>query len=227
MKRIAPALMLMTLDLAAGAAGGEQTLQPFTHIAWIPAGSNPSSIRLEKAKMVQIPTTLANATNPECCKEVAFRDPGGSMYCPSVRTGTAATAYALTFSVVDPPLASDYANRYYTFTVYFRPDELAPDVRQAISNGKRSRSDVAGSFKVSTSHETAPEIVIDEAESQLCARNLVDGSWIHSDASCKDDIHYKAISVPSDYMPVKIDASPVRARLAPTNKADTAITRNK
>lgn len=227
MKRIASALTLVTLNLATGAPRGEETLQPFTHVARIPADSDTGSIRFQKAKMVQIPTTIAYTTNPEYCKDIAFRDPGGSMYCSSARTGTPATAYELTFSVVGPPLASDeYGNRNFTFEVYFRPDELAPDVRQAISNGKRSRSDVAGSFKVSTSWEPMRKIVVDEAKSHFCAGNLLDGSWTTSDANCKEQVHYKALDARSDYITVRIDPSPVPAGLASANTAATAITRN-
>jgi len=192
MKRIASALTLVTLNLATGAARGEETPQPFTHVAQIPADSDAGFIRFQKAKMVQIPTTIAYTTNPEYCKDIAVRDPGGSMYCSSARTGTPATAYELTFSVVGPPLASDeYGNRNFTFEVYFRPDELPPDVRQAISTRKRSRSDVAGSFNVSTNREPMRKIVVDEAKSHFCAGSLRDGSWTTSDASCKDQVHYK------------------------------------
>ena len=228
MKPIASALTFVTLSLAAGAAPREETLQPFTHVAQIPADSDTGSIRFQKARMVQIPTTIAYTTDPEYCKDIAFRDPGGSMYCSSARTGTPATAYELTFSVVGSPLASDeYGNRNFTFNVYFQPDELAPDVRQAISDGKRSRSDVAGSFKVSTSREPVRKIVLDEAESHFCAGNLLDGSWTTSDPNCKDQVHYKALAVPSDYVTVRIDPSPVRTGLASANQAATAITHSK
>jgi hypothetical protein len=223
MKRIASALTLVTLNLATGAARGEETLQPFTHAAQVPADSDTGSIRFQKAKLVQIPTTIAYTTNPEYCKDLAFRDPGGSMYCSYARTGTPATAYELTFSVVSPPLASDeYGNRNFTFEVYFRPDELLPDVREAISNGKWSHSDVAGSFNVSTSREGVRQIVIDEAKSHFCTGYLLDGSWTTSDANCKDEVHYKAVAVPSDYITVRIDP----ARLTSAENAVTAITRN-
>jgi hypothetical protein len=228
MKRIGSALTLVTLSLAAGAARGQENLQSFTHVARIPADSDTGSIRFQKAKMVRIPTTITSTTNLEDCKDLAFRDPGGSMYCSFARTGTPAAAYEITFSVVGPPLASDeYGNRSFTFEVYFRPDELAPDVRQAISNGKWSRGDLAGSFKVSTSREPERKIVIDEAESHFCARDFLYGSWTTSDANCKDQVQYKALDVPSDYVTVKIVPGPVRARLASANKAATAITRNK
>ena len=228
MNRIASALTLVTLNLAAGAARGEETLQPFTHAAQIPADSDTGSIRFQKARMVQIPATIAYSTNPEYCKEIAFRDPGGSMYCSFARTGAPATAYELTFSVVGPPLASDeYGSRNFTFNVYFRPDELAPDVRQAISNGERSLSDVAGSFKVSASREPMRKIALDEAKSHFCAGNLLDGSWTTSGLNCKDEVYYKGLAVPSDYITVRIDPSPAQAGLASANNAATAITRNR
>jgi hypothetical protein len=228
MIRIACALTLVTLSLAAAGANGEENLQPFTHLARIPAGSDTSSIRFQKAKIVQIPTTIAYTTNPEYCKELTFRGPSASMFCPSARPVNSVTAYEITFSVVGPPLASDeYGNTTFSFDVYFRPDELAPDVRQAISNGKPSRSDVAGSFQVSTSREFVQKIVIDEAESHLCPGNYMDGSWTISDANCKDQVHYKAIAAPSDYTTVRIDLSPIRAGLASGNKAATAIAANK
>jgi hypothetical protein len=227
MKRIASALTLVTLNLAAGIVRGEEPLQSFTHVARIPADFDTGSIRFQKAKIVQIPTTIEYTTNPEYCKDLAFRDPGGSMYCSYARTGTPATAYELTFSVVGRPLASDeYGNRNFTFELYFRPDELASDVRWAISNGKRSRSDVAGSFKVSTTREPVRTIVVDETESHFCAGNYLDGSWTTSDAKCMDQVHYKAVTVPSDYITVRIDPSAMRAGLASANKTAAAIARN-
>jgi hypothetical protein len=96
---------------------------------------------------------------------------------------------------------------------------LAPDVRQAISNGKRSHSDAAGFFKISTSRKLVRNIVIDEAESHYCAGNFLDGSWTTSYPNCKDQIHYKALAAPSDYLTVRIDPAPARAGLASANHA--------
>jgi hypothetical protein len=226
MKPIASALI--TLSLVAAAAHGQETVQSFTHVARIPADFDTSSIRFQKAKMVRIPATIAYTTNAEYCKDLAFRDPGGSMYCPSARTADFGTAYEFTFSVSGSPLASDeYGNRNFTFHVYFGPDELAPEVRQAISNGKRSRSDIAGSFNVSTSRELVRKTVIDEAASHFCAGNFVDGSWMTTDAKCKDQIYYKAVDAPSDYVSVRIDPNPVRAGLASANEVVTAGTHKK
>jgi hypothetical protein len=226
-KRIASVLTFVSLNIAASVARGEEPLQSFTHVAQIPADFDTGSIRFQKAKMVRIPTTIEYTTNLEYCKDLAFRDPGGSMYCSVARTGTSATAYELTFSVVGPPLASDeYGNRNFTFEAYFRPDELAPDLRQAIANGDRTRSDVAGSFKVSTNREPVRKIVIDDATSHFCAGNLLDGSWTISDANCKDQVHYKAVTVPSDYIAVRIDPSPARTGMASANKAAAAVAGN-
>jgi hypothetical protein len=218
-KRFASALTLVTLNLGAGAARGGEPLQPFTHVVRIPADSDTGAIRFQNVKLVQVPTTITYVTNPEYCREVAFRDPGGSMYCSSARTGSPAAAYELTFSFDGRPLASDeYGNRNFTFEVYFRPDELPQDVRQEISNGKRDLRDFAGSFKVSASREPVQKIVIDSAESHFCARDLVDGSWTNGAANCKDQVHYKTLVVPSDYITVRVDPSLVQAGLASANK---------
>jgi hypothetical protein len=227
LKRFASALTLVTLNLVAGAARGDEPLQPFTYVARIPADSDTGTIRFQKAKMVQVPTTIAYTTNPKYCKDLALRDPGGSMYCSFARTGPPAMAYELTFSFIGPPLASDeYGNRNFTFRVYFRPDEVPLDVRQAVSNGKRSGSDLAGSFKVSTSREPVRKIVVDEAESRFCAGNFLAGSWTTNDANCKDQVHYKTPAVPSDYITVRINPGSVRDGLASANKTAAAIAAN-
>ena len=58
------------------------------------------------------------------------------MCCPYTQNMSPAPAYKVTYSFTGPPLASDeYGNRYFTFRVYFRPEELAPTVRRAISAG--------------------------------------------------------------------------------------------
>jgi hypothetical protein len=226
-KRFVSALTLATLTLAAGVARGEEPRESFTHIAQIPSDSDTGSIRFQKAKMIQIPTTITYTTNPQYCQDLAFRDPGGSSYCSFGRLGTFVAAYELTFSVVGPPLISDeYGNRNFTFEVYFRPEELAPDVRQAISDGKRGRSDIAGSFKMSTSRKPVSQVAIDEANSRFCAGNLLDGSWTISDPKCKDQVRYRHFAAPSDYLTVRIDPSSVRAGLASANKTAAAIPAN-
>jgi hypothetical protein len=147
------------------------------------------------------------------------------MYCSSARPAAPATAYELTFSVAGSPLASDeYGNRNFTFSVYFSPDELAPDVRQAIA-GKHSRGDIAGSFTVSPSRELVRKTMVDEAESHFCAGNSLGGSWITSDPHCTDLIRYKTVSAPTDYVAVRIDAGPARVGMAQANKAASVITR--
>jgi hypothetical protein len=234
MFRNAIALTLITLPLATGIALGQESrntaapavkpgapsvhvedLQPFTHLALIPAGSEKGTIRLERAKMVQVATRITYAMNSAYCEELAFRDPGGSMYCPSIHTGSPATAYELTYSYIGQPLVSDeYADRKFTFAVYFRPDELASQVRQAFTEKKQGRADLAGYFTVTALNEPVRRIVIDEAKSRFCNGNFVDGLWTRSNATCKDEIYTTAIDGPSDYITVKVDPVPPPAGLA-------------
>jgi hypothetical protein len=201
MNRKAIALTLFTLNLAIGAARADQVqdnsqtntssgdrtaaspvragqdtevrnLQPFTHFTWIPADSDKGTIRFERAKMVQVPTRITYTMN--YCQELAFRDPGGSMYCPYAQTESPAPAYEVTYSYIGRPLASDeYGGRNITFYVYFRPDELAPDVRQALTAKKRDRADLAEYFTVNAFREPVRRIVIDQAQSRFCDGNFV------------------------------------------------------
>jgi hypothetical protein len=197
-------------------------LQPFTHFARIPAESNKSTIRFESAKMVQVPTLITYATNSTYCEELGFRDPGGSMYCPSVKTGSPAMAYEVTYSYIGQPMASDESgSRNFTFRVYLRLDELAPDVRRALTDRKWDRAEVAEHFAVNTLREPARRIVIDEAKSHFCAGNFVDGIWTRTDANCKDEIHTKAIDGLSDYTTVRVDPVLAAAGLASAGAART------
>jgi hypothetical protein len=183
-----------------------EDLHPFTHFALIPVGSDVSTIRFENAKTVKVPTKITYTTDTDYCAELAFRDPGGSMYCPRMQTESLTTAYEITYSFRGQPLASDeYGNTHFTFHVYFRLGELAPEVRNALSTRKPGRADMAGYFTVTTSREPVQRVVIDETRSDLCDTILRDGSWTHTDLDCQNGIHYKTITTASDYIRVKVD----------------------
>jgi hypothetical protein len=123
-----------------------------------------------------------------------------------MRTESPTTAYQITYSFRGQPLASDeYGNTYFTFHVYFRPDELALEIRNALSTRKLGREDTAGYFMVTTSREPVQRVVIDEARSGFCGTVLRDGSWILADPDCPDRINYKTITIPSDYITVRVD----------------------
>jgi hypothetical protein len=113
---------------------------------------------------------------------MAFRDPGGSMYCPEPRTIGTAAAFEATYSYTGQPLASDeYHAGRYTFQVYFRPDELASEVRTVIETGKWKATYLAEYFMLHTDPERVHRAVIDESQSKLCEGNFVDGNWTHTD----------------------------------------------
>ena len=183
-----------------------EDLQPFTHFAFIPVGSDVRTIRYEKAKTVEVPTKIIYTTDTDYSAGLAFRDPGGSMYSPHMRTESPTTAYEITYSFRGQPLASDeYGNTYFNFHVYFRPDELVPEVRSALSTRKLGRADTAGYFRVTTSREPVQRIVIDETQSNFCDTILRDGSWTYTDSDCQNRIHYKTITIASDYIRVRVD----------------------
>jgi hypothetical protein len=113
-------------------------LQPFSHEALIPAGSDVSSIRLERVKLVKAPTSIRLVNGGSYCEqEQSFRDPGGSAYCPSINVETTAQAYELNYSYTGQPMTSDeYGGRNFTFSIYFRSEELSAEVRQELSKHK-------------------------------------------------------------------------------------------
>ena len=80
--------------------------------------------------------------DPGYCKDLPFRDPGGSMYCPYTEDESPALAYEVIYSFKGEP-SDEYANRYFTFQVYFRPEELPATLRRALSAGKMKRAELA------------------------------------------------------------------------------------
>ena len=109
----------------------------------------------------------------------------------------------VTYSYIGPPLASDeHANSQFTFSVYFRPDELDPTQIQQISNGERALA--AEWFGVRISREMTERASIDDAASTFCAGHYVDGNWVHDDPGCQDDIKLHETAQPSDYLAVQV-----------------------
>jgi hypothetical protein len=143
-------------------------LRPFTHAALIPVGADLSSIRFQGVKVVTIATKSRTAADQRHCDEVAFRDPGGSLYCPFVQPEAFTRAYQVTYSFDGEPSTSDeYGNRHFTFSLYFRPGEFDSEERDLLSR-KGRRADAAGLFRVTTSRELDARLVIDADHSKFC-----------------------------------------------------------
>jgi hypothetical protein len=187
-----------------GAGTQTEDLHPFTHLAYIPAGADLGDIRFEQVRMVKVPTRIIYTMDR--CGELAFGDPGGSSACPDARTEAPVLAYEAVYSFTGQPLASDeHGGRHLTFSVLFRPDELAADAREALTGGKLNRLEAASYFSMTTYREPVRRVAIDGQQSHFCAGNFVDGLWTHNDRSCKDTIGYRAVTAPSDYITVKVD----------------------
>ena len=184
-------------------------LEPFTHTVVIPAGSDLASIRLQGVKAVRIPTRTRSTTETGYCEETAFREPGGSMYCPSVEPEGFTRAYQATYSYEGPPLGSDeYGDRHFTFSVYFRPEELGSAEQEVLSRRKGGRAEAAELFTSTTSRQPETRRVIDEDHSTFCEGTYVDGAWAQTNPTCKDNVKFKTITAPSDYITVKVDPVP-------------------
>lgn len=179
---------------------------PFTHSASIPATSDPKSIKFERVKLTKVFTRVKITSDPAYCADLQFRDPGGSMYCPYTQDEAPADVYEVTYSFIGQPLASDeYGNRFFTFHVYFRPEELPSRLRRALANGKIKRAELATYFDVTTSRPAVRAAVIDEANSSFCEGNYVDGMWVHDNPSCQDKVSFKTVTTPSDYLTIQVE----------------------
>jgi hypothetical protein len=203
------------LALLASLANAEENLNivkdlnPFTHVVQIPAGADLSSIRFQHAKLVTIPTKDRFTENTRDCEQLAFRDPGGSMYCPNATFEGATQAYEITYSYDGPPMASDeFGGKHFTFHAYFRPDDFSAATRKMFSAKKAARSDVEAVITITTSKDPEPRLVIDEANSRFCEGNYVDGAWQQRDPHCTETIMSKTVAVPSDCVTIRLGLSP-------------------
>ena len=183
-------------------------LDPFTHVALIPAESDLTSIRFQSVKLVRIPTKSRSITADSYCQQQAFREPGGSLYCPQTQLEMKVPAYQVTYSYAARPMMSDeYAGTSFTLSVYYRPEELSSVMRQAISQGKGRDSDVAAFFDAKTSRMSEQRTAIDLQNSTFCGGNLIDGIWSRVQSRCTDEIKYKAVTVAANSVAVRIDPS--------------------
>jgi hypothetical protein len=196
-----------------------EDLNPFTHVVRIPAGADLSSIRFEQAKLVKVPTRYRSVENARYCEELAFRDPGGSLYCPYATFEGATPAYEITYSYDGPAMASDeFGGKQFTFVAYFRPEDFSAATRKMLEK-TAARSDVAAVFHLTSSREPERRVVIDEANSRFCEGNYVDGAWQRKDTQCNEIVKYKAVTSPSEYVTIRIGLSGMEQAVTATAEA--------
>jgi hypothetical protein len=192
------------------AAGATGDLQPFTRTAYIPAGADLSSIRFESLKAVTVATTTTSTADRHYC-ETNTQEPGGSMYCPSLRDESPVPAYRVTYSYNGPSMASDeYGDTRFTFSVNLRPEDLSPAALQIMSGRKSGKAAAADYFALTTARGLVQQVAIDEANSALCDGYYNEGLWTHTNAGCEDKVTYKTVAVPSEYIAIRVD--PVSSR---------------
>jgi hypothetical protein len=103
-------------------------------------------------------------------------------------------------------MASDeYADTHFTFSVYFRPDDLSATVRRAVDERRLSRNEAASLFKVTSSPGLVQSVAIDEANSTFCEGSYVDGTWMPRNRGCEDKPSYRTVTSASSYVAANID----------------------
>ena len=185
------------------AASTDRELSPFNHVASVPATVDPSTIRFEKLKTVQLASRTQVTTDAQDCKERQFRDPDGSN-CETVKVLERVTAVEARYSFVGPQTSSgegEAGASRQTFSVYFRPEELP--VNGPVDKLKREQ---AGSlFQINASRPMVQQKVIDNQNSHFCKGNYVDGNWAQADPKCQEQVKYTTATVPSTYWAVEVN----------------------
>jgi hypothetical protein len=176
-------------------------LNPFSHVASIPAIVDPSTIRFEKLRTVELASKTKTTTDAQGCKDRQFRDPDGRG-CQKVTVEERVKALEATYSYSGPVLsAGESIPGRATFSVYFRPEEVRVDGPAE----KLKRDQAASYFQVTTYRGTVEQKVIDKQNSHFCEGNYVDGNWMRKDPKCQDQVQYINQTVPSPDLTVQVD----------------------
>jgi len=180
-------------------------LEPFTHTVDIPAGADLSSIRFEGIKRVKVATKQRFVTDPNDCMDRGIE--GIPAVCSRSTSESYVPAFRVIYSYRAPSTASDEYGKtmWFTFSVYFREDEIGPGLRRALSSSKINRNAIAELFETSTARGSIQQSVVDEANSILCDGYLGDSGWTQSNPKCEDSIAYMKVASPSPYITVRID----------------------
>jgi len=180
-----------------------QESNPFNHVASIPATVDPSTIRFEKLKVVDLASKTQTTTDVQGCKERQFREPDGSN-CETVKVLEHVKAIEADYSFIGPQLSTgegEISPSRQSFSVYFRPEEL-PSSKPV---EKLNREQAGSLFQLSTSRPMVQQKVIDQQKSHFCEGNYVDGSWMQKDSKCQEQVQYTTATVPSTYWAVAVE----------------------
>ena len=176
-------------------------LSPFSKVASIPATVDPATIRFEKLRMVELAAKTKTTTDLQTCKDRQFRDPDGTT-CQTTTVEERVKALEAKYSYNGPEIATgETIPGRQTFSVYFRPEEVAVDGPV----DKLKRDQAASLFQVTTSRPTVEQKVIDKDHSQFCDGGYVDGTWIRTDPKCQDQLQYIKQMVASPNLLVQVD----------------------
>jgi hypothetical protein len=180
---------------------GLNEVDPFTHLASIPVGVDPSTIRFEKLRRIELASKTKTTTDLQRCKEMQFRDPDGSTcQTTTVLERVKVLEARYSFSGLDLGTGESIPGRQ-TFSVYFHPEEVAAD--GPVENLKRDQA--AAMFQVNTYRPMVEQKVVDKQHSHFCEGNYVDGNWMHTDPKCQDQVQFISQAVPSPYLTVQVE----------------------
>jgi len=171
---------------------------PFARSVYLPASADVSSIRLEKVRKVKVDATIKYGFDPAQCQELVTGELWRSTGCVYKTIQTTVAAFEVIYSYTGEPLASDeYANRTFTFGVYFRPEDLSEELQNALSGRRLSRSQAAQYFVVSIQRNSPTGAPLDPLPSHPCETR-----------GCKDSATYAGVSTTADEITAVIEPRP-------------------
>ena len=104
------------------------------------------------------------------------------MYCPLAAGGIHARLSGHLFIRGSAAGIDEYGDRHFTFSVYFRPEELGPAEQEVLLRRKGGRAEAAELFELTTSREPEARRVIDEGNSHSAKDPTRDGLWVQDES---------------------------------------------
>lgn len=195
----------IALSLVAAAANAQthtkvEQLNPFTHVDYVPFGTNLSTVKFDKVKTTKVATEKVSTWDEESCRGTVD---GPSAYCPEVTYDKQVPAYHVTYYFETEP--DETGNIYSSIEFYLAPAELTPAMTAKIAAAKTlSKAERAKLFNLSFDQSPVRREVIDDAHSKFCDGYYTDSGFTKYDDKCEDQLAYKTIVTAPDYVTVTL-----------------------
>jgi hypothetical protein len=189
------ALSLVAIAAAAQTQTKIEKINPFTRVAYVPFGTDLSTIKFDNVKAVKTDTEKVSTWDEYACRETVD---GPSAFCPSVNYDKPVPAYRITyyFETITP---DDSGDIYSSIEFYLAPSELTPALTAKLAVLKTlSKAERAKLFTLAFNQSPVQKDVVDEVNSKFCDGYYTDSGFTKYDDKCQDQLAYKTITTNPD-----------------------------